>query len=317
MSALGTEHLTPDERAGATPVFDIAGLTKAYGRERRVANDSVTLSIARGEIFGILGDNGAGKTTLVRQLVGLVAPTGGTVRFLGTPVDQAERPLTTQVGYMPQSAFALNNLRVREAIFFTARFRGLSRREARGEVLRLLDEWGIAPLADRVAKELSGGQRRLLQLAVTMAGRPPVLILDEPTNDLDPVNRQRVWQLLRDANREGATIIFVTHEAIEAEKVVHRVAILRAGRVVALGRPLTLKREIGHQFRLELIGSPGRPPALPDWVPCTEVEPGRWLATVAKGNVGDIMAALDVAQFDDVRLSSSTLEDLYIHYANT
>ncbi|HET6856886.1 MAG TPA: ABC transporter ATP-binding protein [Streptomyces sp.] len=314
---MATEHTAPGEPTEATPVFDVAGLTKTYGRERRVANDAVTLSIARGEIFGILGDNGAGKTTLVRQMVGLVAPTGGTVSYLGAPVEQAARQLTAEVGYMPQSAFALNNLKAREAVYFTARFRGLSRRDARAEVSRLLDEWGIAPLADRVAKQLSGGQQRLLQLAVTMAGRPPVLILDEPTNDLDPVNRKRVWQLLRNANREGATIVFVTHEAIEAEKVVHRVAIMRAAQVVALGRPLELKREIGHQFRLELIGSPGRPPALPDWVPCTEVEPGRWLATLGKGNVGDIMTTLDVEQFDDVRLSSSTLEDLYIHYANT
>lgn len=317
MSALATEH-SSREKAGATePVFDVVGLTKTYGRDQRRANDDLTLSIARGEIFGILGDNGAGKTTLVRQMAGLVAPTDGTVHFLGTPVGQAAEQLTRQVGYMPQSAFALNNLKVREAIHFTARFRGLSRRDARAEVARLLDEWGIGDLADRAAAQLSGGQRRLLQLAVTMAGRPEVLILDEPTNDLDPVNRKRVWQLLRDANQQGATIIFVTHEAIEAEKVVHRVAIMRSGRVVALGRPLELKREIGHQFRLELIGTPGCPPTLPGWVPCTEVEPGRWLATLDKGNVGDIMTALDVEQFDDVRLNSSTLEDLYIHYVHT
>ncbi|MEV8630149.1 ABC transporter ATP-binding protein [Streptosporangium sp. NPDC051023] len=299
------------------PVFDVAGLTKVHGRERRVANDDLTLSIARGEIFGILGDNGAGKTTLVRQMAGLIAPTSGELRFMGTPVEEAERELTTQVGYMPQSAFALNNLTVSEAIFFTARFRGLSRRAARGEVARLLSQWAIEPLANRVAKQLSGGQRRLLQLAVTMAGSPPVLILDEPTNDLDPVNRKRVWHLLTAANQDGATIIFVTHDAVEAEKVVHRVAIMRQGRIVALGRPLDLKQEIGHRFRLELIGTPGDPPAPLARVHCTEVEPGRWLAILDKADVGEIMTNLDMQKFDDVRLSSSTLEDLYLHYATT
>lgn len=297
------------------PVFECVDVTKTYGRERRVANDGVTLSIAQGEIFGILGDNGAGKTTLVRQMAGLIAATSGTIRFMGTDVTRAERELTTGVGYMPQSAFALNNLTASEAIFFTARFRGLSRREARAEVARLLAEWGIEALAGRVAGQLSGGQRRRLQLAVTMAARPPVFILDEPTNDLDPVNRKRVWDLLQAANQDGATIIFVTHDAVEAEKVVHRVAIMREGRIAALGRPADLKREIGQRFRLELTGPPGTP-ALPEWVRYTEPEPGRWLAVLDKADVAKLLATLDVHRFDDLRLNSVTLEDLYLHYAS-
>ena len=296
--------------------FEVIGVTKTYGRDGRVANDDLTLTIAQGEIFGILGDNGAGKTTLVRQLAGLIAPTSGEIRFLGVPVGEAEHLLTTRVGYMPQSAFALNNLTVREAIYFTARFRGLSRREARAEAARLSAEWGIEHLAGRVAVRLSGGQRRLLQLAVAMAARPPVLILDEPTNDLDPVNRRRVWSLLTAANQAGATVIFVTHDAVEAEKVVHRVAIMRDGRIVALGRPADLKREIGGRFRLELIGTPGRPPALPAGIPCSEPEPGRWLAVLDKADVGRVLTSLDMHEFADVRLNSSTLEDLYLHYAS-
>jgi ABC-type multidrug transport system ATPase subunit len=298
-------------------VFGIVGLTKVYGRERRVANDDLTLSIHRGDVFGILGDNGAGKSTLVRQMVGLTAPTSGEVRFLGVPVEDAERELTRQVGYMPQSAFALNNLTVREAIFFTARFRGLGRRAARDEVRRLLELWGVEPLANLVAKQLSGGQRRLLQLAVTMAGSPSVLILDEPTNDLDPVNRKRVWSILGAANKAGTTIVFVTHDAIEAEKVVQRVAIMRGGRIVALGRPLDLKREIGQRFRLDLVGDPDRPPTSLGWIRYSEIEPGRWFAVLDKEEVAKAVTALDMQQFHDVRLSSSTLEDLYIHYAIT
>jgi ABC-2 type transport system ATP-binding protein len=298
-------------------VFSVAGLTKVYARGRRIANDDLTLSIPHGDIFGILGDNGAGKTTLVRQLVGLTAPTSGELRFLGKPVEDARRELTHHVGYMPQSAFALNNLTVREAVFYPARFRGLSRPAARDEVVRLLELWGIAPLADMVARQLSGGQRRLLQLAVTMAGGPSVLILDEPTNNLDPVNRRLVWEILRSANRAGATIVFVTHDAVEAEKVVHRVAIMRAGRIVALGCPLDLKRELGDRVRLELAGDPGRPPAPPGPVRFSETGPGRWSAVLGKEEAGKALAGLDLRDFHDVRLSSSTLEDLYLHYALT
>jgi ABC-2 type transport system ATP-binding protein len=305
---LGTE--CPD----TSPVFDVVSVTKAYRGHSPPANDHVTLSISRGEVFGILGDNGAGKTTLVQQMAGLVAPTDGEIRFLGDNVAAAERQLTTKVGYMPQTAFALNSLTASEAIFFTARFRGLSRRTARDEVGRLLSAWGIESLRHRIAKQMSGGQRRLLQLAVTMTASPPVLILDEPTNNLDPVNRRRVWQLLSEANRAGATIIFVTHDAIEAEKIVHRVAIMQRGTILAIGRPADLKRDLSNQFRLELTGIRERPAALPAWVQCSEVEPGRWVAVLGRSDVGDILSSLDANQFDDIRLGSATLEDLYLHY---
>jgi ABC-2 type transport system ATP-binding protein len=296
-------------------VFEVVEVTKEYAGRQSPANDRVTLEIERGEVFGILGDNGAGKTTLIQQIVGLVAPTAGEIRFLGVDVASAGRQLTATVGYMPQTAFALNNLKAREAVFFTARFRGLSRSAARCETDRVLTQWGIEPIRDRVAKQMSGGQRRLLQLAVAMTASPPVLILDEPTNDLDPVNRRRVWDRLRQAQRAGATIIFVTHDAIEAEKVVSRVAIMRNGRVVALGRPAQLKGEISNQFRLELTGSADRPAMLPAWVRCAQLEPGRWLAVIDKADVGSVLADLDVNEYDDVRLSSATLEDLYLHYA--
>jgi len=301
------------EVTAGSAVFDVVNVTKVYRGHSKPANDQLTMSISGGEVFGILGDNGAGKTTLVQQMVGLIAPTSGEIRFLGSTAAAAEHELTTKVGYMPQTAFALNHLTASEAIFFTARFRGLSRRAARDEAVRMLSLWGIESLANRVAKQMSGGQRRLLQLAVTMTASPPVLILDEPTDDLDPVNRKRVWRLLTAANRAGATVIFVTHDAIEAEKIVHRVAIMRGGRVVAIGRPVELKRDISDQFRLELTGT--RHPALPSWVQCAELEPGRWLAIISKTDVGPILADLDVHQFDDVRLSSATLEDLYLHYA--
>lgn len=314
---MGRAEAEHADTAQADAVFDVINVTKLYSGNSRPVNDHLTLSIGRGEVFGFLGDNGAGKTTLVQQMVGLVAPTSGEIRFLGDHVAAAELQLTTQVGYMPQTAFALNSLTASEAIFFSARFRGLSRRRARDETGRLLSLWGIESLRHRTAKQMSGGQRRLLQLAVTMAARPPVLVLDEPTNDLDPANRRLVWQLLREANLAGATIIFVTHDAIEAEKIVHRVAIMKRGTIVAMGRPVDLKRDLSHQFRLELTGTSARPAVLPASVPCHEAEPGRWIAMLDRASVGQVLAGLDAGQFDDIRLGSATLEDLYLHYAAT
>jgi ABC-type multidrug transport system ATPase subunit len=166
------------------------------------------------------------------------------------------------------------------------------------------------------SSRLSGGQRRLLRLAVAMAGRPPVLILDEPTNDLDPQRRKLVWDLLRRLNQqEKTTIIFITHDAIEAEKVIQRVGIMRDGELVAIGRPSELKRLVDHQLRLELFFSPEMPPMLPAELVYHQLELGRWLVLLERDQISAVLQQLPLNQIDDFRLYSATLEDLYLYYA--
>ena len=303
------------EKHDAAPVFEAIRLTKTHAGAARPANDEISLRIEAGEIFGILGTNGAGKTTLVRQMVGLDTPSGGEVRFRGDSVAESEDRLTTDVGYMPQSAFALNNLTVRESLYFAARFRGHHRRRAAAESKRLMEAWGLEQVRGQVAKQLSGGERRLLQLAVSMVGSPPVLVLDEPTANLDPVNRGRVWDLVDSANRGGATVIFVTHDALEAEKAVQRVAVLREGRLVAIGLPGEMKRELDNRLRLELTWDPRSSPRLPECNGHAELDAGRWRTMVDKADAGAMLASVDLREFTDVRLASATLEDLYLHHA--
>ncbi|MBN1284144.1 MAG: ABC transporter ATP-binding protein [Anaerolineae bacterium] len=301
-------------------VYDIHDLTKIYPGQTRPANDRITLQIEAGEVFGLLGENGAGKSTLVRQMANLTRSTSGSITLFGAPVDAVGAdPLHVPrcVGYMPQEPGAMNLLTIGEALYFTAHLRGLSRADARRERDRLLDLWGIGDLRDRATPRLSGGQRRLLRLAVAMAGMPPVLILDEPTNDLDPQRRKMVWDNLRRLNHEqGTTIIFVTHDAIEAEKIIQRVCIMRDGRVVALGRPGELKQRVDQKLRLELFFAPGAPPRLPDGFTPRRIEPGRWLVLLERAQIGETVNGLDLDRLDDFRLYSATLEDLYLHYAN-
>lgn len=297
-------------------VYDICNLTKYYPGQSRPVNKDITLQICQGEVFGILGDNGAGKSTLVRQMVNLIAATSGTITLFGQDVRRNPVFVAMNVGYMPQESLAMNNLTVAEALFFTAHLRGLSRDDARQEREGLLTQWGLHPIRDKVSRQLSGGQKRLLRLAVTMAGAPSVLILDEPTNDLDPQHRKLVWELLRKINTElGTTIIFITHDALEAEKVIQRVGIMRAGELVAVGRPLDLKRAIDHKFRMELFFPPTIPPVLPVGLSHHQVEAGRWLVFLEKEQIPTILNWPGLSQLDDFRLSSATLEDLYLHYA--
>ncbi len=297
-------------------VYDIQSLTKRYPKQSRPANKEITLQIQQGEIFGMLGDNGAGKTTLVRQMVSLLRPMSGSIALMGKDIVRYPGEIPKFVGYMPQQTHALNNLSVSEALYFAAHLRGLSRADALRERDALVELWQLGAFRDQYSNRLSGGERRLLRLAVAMAGRLPVLILDEPTNDLAPQRRRLVWDVLGRINRErGVTVIFITHDAIEAEKVIQRVGILRAGELVAVGRPSDLKKQVDQKLRLELFTAAGVQPPLPDHLPLRQVQPGRWIAWVERAEAGALLNQLDLAQIDDFRLYSATLEDLYVHYA--
>ena len=299
-------------------VYDIQGLTKRYPGQAQPANQEITLQISAGEIFGILGDNGAGKSTLVKQMMNLEKSTAGAIHFYGQPLAHDPLAIPRTVGYMPQSHLALNQLTVGEALYFTAHLRGLSRRDALQERERLLALWQIGALRNKVSARLSGGESRLLQLSIAMAGRPPVLLLDEPTNELSPQRRKQVWANLRQLNQqEGATIIFITHDAIEAEKIIQRVGILYQGKLVALGRPSDLKRALDQQVRMELFFRAGRPPTLPSTVTHHVIDEGRWLIYLERHNLDAVLSQLDFNTIDDFRLYSATLEDLYLHYALT
>ncbi|HNT77783.1 MAG TPA: ABC transporter ATP-binding protein [Anaerolineae bacterium] len=297
-------------------VYDIQNVTKYYPGQTRPANRDVSLQIHTGEIFGILGDNGAGKTTLIRQMMNLLRSTSGEITLFGQPVTRDPLWTPRNVGYMPQESSSLNCLTVGEALYYTAHLRGLRRAEAQDERESLLDLWQIREMRDQYSNRLSGGQRRLLRLAVATVGAPPVLILDEPTNDLDPQRRKRVWDVLRRLNAErGTTIIFITHDAIEAEKIIQRVAIMRDGALAAVGRPADLKRTVDQKLRLELFCSPDAPPHFPPPLTPHEVQPGRWTVLVERQAASAVLGQLDLTQVDDFRLYSATLEDLYLHYA--
>lgn len=298
------------------PVYDVQDLVKIYAGREQPANDHLTFQVQQGEVFGLLGDNGAGKTTLVRQMVNLLCSSAGSIRLFGQPVTGDPTLVAMNVGYTPQDTPALNNLSVDEAIYYTAHLRGLSSAEARQARDDMLDIWRIRPLRHAYNTRLSGGERRLLRLAVALAGWPPVIILDEPTRDLDPLRRKLVWDVLRQANAQrGVTVILVTHDAIEAEKIIQRVGIMRAGRMVALGKPADLKRTVDQKLRLELFFAPERPPRLPADLASRQLEPGRWLVLIDRQRLSDVLRWLDVTELDDFRLYSATLEDLYLHYA--
>lgn len=296
-------------------VYEINSLSKRYKGQAQPANRHINLQIYAGEIFGILGDNGAGKSTLVRQMAGLLTSTEGEITLFGQPLAGNEMHAPLLIGYMPQDGAAFNSLTPHEALYFTAHLRGYTRREAIAERERLIQLWEIEHLRHKPASRFSGGEKRLMLLATAMAGKPPVLLLDEPTNDLAPQRRRQVWSILRTLNQqEGTTIIFITHDAIEAERIIQRVGIMWQGELTAVGPPSQLKQAIDQPFRLDLIFDPSRPPQLPAHLPTVEQEKGHWLVYVPRQEVNQTLSSLDMETIDDFKLYSATLEDLYLHY---
>ncbi len=295
--------------------YEIRNLVKRYPGQDRPANCGISLEIEEGEVFGLLGSNGAGKSTLIRQLVNLARPTSGEILLFGVPIEADPLRVPLHVGYMPQDVRALGSLRVDQVLFYTACLRGKSPGAAREEREHLLALWDLYALRHRVITQLSTGQRRLVALATAMAAAPRILILDEPTNDLDPLRRQQVWNRLRSlASEQGTTIVLVTHDAIEAERVIDRVGIMKSGELVKIGRPAVLKRDLDQRVWLEITFPPGQAPALPSAIAPQQLSPGRWLLRIDRSHLPELLNFIEVADLD-FKMHSATLEDLYLRYA--
>jgi ABC-2 type transport system ATP-binding protein len=214
--------------------YAVKDVTKTYEGADRPAVSSLTFAIPEGEVTAVVGPNGAGKTTLVRLLLGLLTPTSGDISLEGAPLTNDGR-VGRRVAYLPQQGYgrALLALTVTESVEALGRLKGLSSAEARRETAKLLEQLGLEGAAETRLMKASGGQRRLAALAGVLVGGRRVLILDEPSNDLDAEARQRVWDALGQARREGKTIILVTHNVLEADRVVDRVVLLSDGRLAA------------------------------------------------------------------------------------
>ncbi|MFE0425643.1 ABC transporter ATP-binding protein [Streptomyces sp. NPDC058953] len=284
------------------------------------ATDGISLEVTGGEIFGLLGPNGAGKSTLVRQLTGLMRPDAGSVEVLGHDLVRHPERAARLVAYLGQESTALDELTVALAAETTARLRGLELTRARAERDAVLEELGLTPLAGRALKKLSGGERRLACVAAALVGERPLLVLDEPTTGMDPVARRAVWAAVNRRRAEhGTTVVLVTHNVIEAETVLDRVAVLERGRVIACDTPGGLKERIAGEVRVELVWRERAPLDVPEVAALRAFaqESGRrWVLRLAPDEARAAVAAVTggaaFAALDDFTLATPSLEDVYL-----
>lgn len=225
------------------PAIETIDLVKEYLGKKVVCG--LNLRVEKGELFGFLGPNGAGKTTTIRILTTLTRPTSGRAFICGNDLDRQALKAKAEFGIVQQHMSLNRDLTVRENLELHARLHHLSRVDRNRRIDELLQYVELDEHAEQLIEDLSGGLKRRAMIARALTHRPRLLILDEPTVGLDAQARRRVWDLIRRMNSEGSTIFLTTHYIEEAEALCNRVGIIHHGKLIALGNPLALRRQLG------------------------------------------------------------------------
>jgi ABC-2 type transport system ATP-binding protein len=299
------------------PAILADGLAKQYGAVRAV--DKLSFTVGVGEVFALLGPNGAGKTTTVEILEGYRSPDAGTVRVLGLdPIRQGQQ-LKQRIGMMLQQDGLYPGLKAREVLNLYARFY-----QRPADVDALLERVGLQTAAKTRCRQLSGGQKRRLALAVALVGRPSLVFLDEPTAGMDPQARLATWEIVRDLQREGATVLLTTHLMDEAERLADRVAIINHGRLVALDTPAALMG--GTAAGMVRFSAPAgldcaALAALPSAQEAKEISPGAYIMKTAQTPA--LLAELTAWLRDqgitltELRVGHGSLEEIFLELTGT
>jgi ABC-2 type transport system ATP-binding protein len=292
----------------------VRGLTKSYGTFEAVKG--LDFEVYPGEVFALLGPNGAGKTSTVEILEGLRPRSGGEVKVLDFDPDKQKQKLKDQIGVCLQATNLPDKITVREALHLFASFYSKN-----GDAEALLKRLQIWEKKDAAYSTLSGGQKQRLALALALINEPQMLFLDEPTTGLDPQARLEIRDLIEELRAEKRTILMTTHYIEEAERLCDRVAIVDAGKIIAIGSPRELQEKSANQSAIEItLTQPWRGGVLPIWpeaITSKLAEDGRHLKVTSKRparTLVEMVKWIDAQgiELEDVHLKRPTLEDVFI-----
>ena len=266
-------------------------LFKNY-RDGTQATRGIDFTVRAGESVAILGPNGAGKTTFLRQLTTEIKPTRGAIEIFGVDAIRESNKAKTLMGITPQEAGVFETLTVREHLELFGKIKGLDKAAAKRQTVEILESLELADQSKKRVGELSGGQRRRILIGLALLGKPPLLVLDEPTTGLDPQSRRAVWRLLKRIIADGATVVFSTHYLEEAEQLSHRIAFIKNGKIIADGSLPELRARFPRRYRMNFV----------------ERETAQ---TVFFDSFDAAQTFIGQANLDEYQLASSSLEDVY------
>ena len=277
-------------------------LTKYYGKARGILE--LDLTVEQGEFFGFIGPNGAGKSTTIRTLLGLISPSGGSARVLGKDILREKREILARVGYLPAEAFFYPGMKVRELLKLSAELR---RKDCGAEAKALCERLELDP--SRKIEELSFGNRKKAAIVCALQSKPELLILDEPTGGLDPLMQREFFEILRERNREGATVFLSSHVLSEVQRNCRRAAIIREGRIIACDSVEALAktnaRRVSLRGQVELSG-------LQELRDLRESEGS--VSFLYNGEMDRLLACLAAGHVTELSITEPDLEEIFLHY---
>ena len=282
--------------------IETSGLTKYYGKARGILD--LDLSVNEGEFFGFIGPNGAGKSTTIRLLLGLIQSTGGSARIFGKDAVKDKKEILNDIGYLPSEAVFHSGMRVREVIKLSA---DLRKKDCSDEAHKLCERLQLD--VNKKVEELSFGNRKKAAIVCALQHNPKLCILDEPTGGLDPLIQREFFYILREKNRQGATIFLSSHVLSEIQRNCSRAAIIRGGRLIAcdsveeLGK--TNAKRVTVHGDIHLSGLPG----IRDMQKSEE-----GVSFLYSGDINALIHALSENHVYDLNVSEPDLEEIFMHY---
>ena len=296
--------------------IDVRGVAKRFGEVHAV--DGVDLAVREGELFGLIGHNGAGKSTLFKMMLGLLTPDRGSLEVLGEPVGGARfRETRRRIAYLPENVVFYDNLSGHETLRFFAELKGADPRECQPLLVKL----GLEAAAQRPVRGYSKGMRQRLGFAQALLGSPQLLFLDEPTIGLDPEGIREFYRILAELKAQGVTVLLSSHHLAEIQERVDRLALMRLGRIQALGTVQALREELRLPLRIEVSLRPETGEHLrralapfPDFE--VRVDGARGTIVCARGRKMAVLVALTALPdtVTDIRVREPSLEDVFLGY---
>ncbi|MDN4075081.1 ABC transporter ATP-binding protein [Fictibacillus terranigra] len=287
-------------------VIEIKNLTKRYGNARGI--EDISFHVEEGEIFGFIGPNGAGKSTTLRTLLSIIFPTSGSATIFGKDVIKHGPEIKKQIGYLPSEVFYYDKMKVKDLLNYSASFYKKDCRKRIHELAEIMD----LNLNKRI-EDLSYGNRKKVGIVQGMLHEPKLIILDEPTGGLDPLMQQKFFDLLKEENKKGATILFSSHILSEVQKMCDRVAIIKEGELITVEKISTLQENNHKKIKIET-----KQPVDAGWFAVdgvTNIESdGHKISFLYSGNINIIMKKLAEMELSNLWVDEPDLEEIFLHY---